>query len=712
MRKDESPAAIRSVFAAVCLTLIPAASPGGVPTSPPVVEYTIEVSLDPSTHQLEGKERLLWRNPSGDAVSELRFHTYLNAFKNNRSTFMRESSGPIRGGRAGRNPDDWGWIDVLSVKTADGRDLRRGAAYVQPDGNDPSDETVLAVPLPSPVPPHGEIALEIAFRAKLPKIFARTGYVRDYYLVGQWFPKIGVYEPAGMRQRAAGGWNCHAFHANSEFYADFGRFDVRFTLPSSYTVGATGKRVSETRQGGKKTYRYVQENVHDFAWTADPHFAVHEFRFEPSRDVPAGWSALAAKELGMAEPEIALKPVSVRLLLQPNHLRAKDRYVLSAKQGLSFYGLWYGAYPYETLTIVDTPDDGLASGGVEYPTFITGFSPSPLLHWPLERVRLLELAAVHEFGHQYWYGMVATNEFEEAWLDEGLNTDSEYRSMHLAYGPREELELPGGIGLDSLSLAHLEYSALSNLDPIRRFAWDFATGSHYGFNSYAKVGLFMNQLRSDLGAETFARAQRAYFQEWSFRHPGTADFFEVFQRVSGRDLSTYRRDLVEGTSRLDWSAVVAVSRAHEKDDGIFDRNEGRVTLEKGRRVKPASEKDGSRQTESAKLYDTLVVFGNQGEWPHAAKARLAFEDGSVVGWKLPADARWVRLRTSHRSKLAWAAVDPDRENAWEWNRENDSLVLGSGKGAAQTHGRAAAVKYFGWVSYLVGLFTQLCWALA
>jgi hypothetical protein len=414
----------------------------------------------------------------------------------------------------------------------------------------------------------------------------------------------------------------------------------------------------------------------------------------------------------MAQSEITLKPVSVRLLLQPNHMRAKDRYVLSAKQALSFYGLWYGAYPYETLTIVDPPDDGLASGGMEYPTFVTGLSPSFLLHWPLERVRLLEHAVVHEVGHQYWYGMVGSNESEEPWLDEGLNRDSEYRSMHLAHGPRDELELPGGIGLDSLSLAHLEYAALSNLDPIRRFAWGFATGTHYGINVYPKVGLFLNQLRSDLGAETFARAQRAYFQEWSFRHPGTADFFDVFQRVSGRDLSTYRRHLVEGTSRLDWSAVVAVSRAHEKDDGVFDRKEGRVTLEKGRRIEPESEKGASRQSEGARLYDTLVVFGNRGEWPHSAKARLVFEDGTSVASELPADARWVRLRTTHRSKLAWAAVDPDRENAWEWSRANDSIVLGSGKGAAQTHGRAAAVKYFGWVSYLVGLFTQLCWVLA
>ena len=405
----------------------------------------------------------------------------------------------------------------------------------------------------------------------------------------------------------------------------------------------------------------------------------------------------------MTEAEIALKPVSVRLLLQPNHPGGKERYILSAKQALSFYGLWYGAYPYETLTIVDPPDDGNGSGGMEYPTFITGGTFSVPLHWPFDRVRLLEDVAIHEFGHQYWYGMVGSNEFEESWLDEGLNSDSEYRVMSLAYGPRAAA-LPGGIGFDMVSFAHAQYAGLTNLDPISRFAWRFATGNHYGTNSYPKVGLFMAQLRNDLGAETFARAQRVYFQQWSFRHPSTADFFDAFERSSGRDLSTYRGNIVEGTSRLDWSVVSANSRPREKDDGVFDRKGGRVTLVS------SDEKGGSRKPLG--LYDTIVVFGNEGEWPHEAAARLVFEDGTVVDRVLPAEARWVRLRTTYKSKLAWAAADPDRKNAWEWNRLNDSRVLHTGKGAANTHGKAAAVKYFGWTAYLVGLFTQLLWAAA
>ena len=700
---------VRSFFAAAGLAAS-ARALGAPPVRPPVVEYRIEAALDSKTHVVTGHERLVWRNPSGDRVSELQFHLYLNAFKNNRSTFMRESGGQLRGDHAGEKAEDWGAIDILSLKNEAGADLLASSRKIQPDGNDPADETVLAVPLPSPVPPRGEIALEIEFRSKLPRIFARTGFVRDYHLVGQWFPKLGVYEPAGMRQRETGGWNCHAFHANSEFYADFGDYDVTLSVPTSFLVGATGRRVSESRQGDRTSYRYVQENVHDFAWTADPRYVVHEYRFDPARDVPADWTARAAAELGMTAADLALRPVSVRLLLQPDHLGARDAYREGVRVALSFYGLWFGAYPYETLTVVDPPEDGFGSAGMEYPTFITGGTIAPLSRWPLRKARFTQDVTLHEFGHQYFYGMIGSNEFEESWLDEGLNTDAEYRSMSLAFGARDFVELPGGVGIGSPALAHGVAASEKNLDPILRKAWGYASGSSYGVNSYMKVGLFMAQLRNDLGAEVFARAERAFFQQWSFRHPSTADFFDAFERSTGRDLSDYRSKIVLGTARLDWGVVHATSERRPEDSGLFDRAGARVTLEKGR-VR-GSAKDAARADRPPRRWESVILFGNTGDWPHGAAARLVFEDGRVVDRALPAEARWVRLRVFSSSRLAWAAVDPERKNAWEANRLNDSKVLGVGRGAADTRGRAASAKYLGWAAAVAALFQQLLWSLA
>jgi hypothetical protein len=716
-------AAFMTRFAAIVLFLCASASPAASPADPPaapgaapdVVDYRIEVSLDPDTKILRGNERLVWRNPSNDPVSELRFHMYLNAFRNGRTTFMRESGRQLRGDEAGHEPDDWGWIDVSSMKTDAGVDLQPKARYIQPDAAhgvaDADDRTVLSVPLPSPVPPRGEITLQIAFEAKLPRIFARTGFVRDYFLVGQWFPKIGVYEPAGMRGRRTGGWNCHTFHGYSEFYADYGRFDVSINVPSRFVVGATGQRVGETKSGDRTTYRYVQDRVHDFAWTADPRFRVVEFRFDPARDIPKGWAAMAAKDLGTTEAAIALKPVAVRILMQPDHLRGSDRYVRSTKEALSYYGLWFGAYPYETLTVVDPPDDGTGSEGMEYPTFVTGgLANAFMTRWPLKKVLGIEVVVIHEIGHQWWYGMVGSNEFEESWLDEGLNDDSEARALQLAYGERDIIQLPGGVGLDSISYRHALYTRLANLDPIRRCAWCFASGQSYAVNSYMKTGLFMAQLKNDLGAGPFSRAQRAYFDEWSFRHPSTDDFFRTFERVAGRDLSTYRR-LVEGTGLLDWEVVSVKSGRPLSDEGVFDRPEGRVTLEDGKVVRPARAAASEKKTEPG-IYFTRVLFGNAGDWLHEARARIAFEDGTILERALPASAKWVRYEIRYKSPLAWAVVDPERRNTWDWNRLNDSKVLRSGRGEAHVLSKRATVKYTGFASWILGLWSQLAWALA
>lgn len=180
-----------------------------------VVRYEIQVSLDPTLKRLTGRQRLTWRNPSDDSVNDLWFHLYLNAFKNNRSTFFKESGGQLRDDEM--EQDGWGWIDVTSLKLADGADLTSAMRFEHPDDNNVEDQTVMRVALPSPVPPGGSITLDVTFEAQLPVVFARTGYKRDFYLVAQWYPKLGVYEPAGMRGRTAGGWNCHQFHANSEF---------------------------------------------------------------------------------------------------------------------------------------------------------------------------------------------------------------------------------------------------------------------------------------------------------------------------------------------------------------------------------------------------------------------------------------------------------------------------------------------------------------
>ena len=185
---------VAALCASVLLALLAVAPPSRADSLPAraahVADYDMRVRLDPDAKTLDGEQRIVWRNPSPEPVGDLWFHLYLNAFKSSKSTFFAESGGQLR---ADRMPEDgWGWVDVRSVRRADGVLLAPGATFEHPDDGNADDRTVWRVPLPEPVPAGGEIALDVAFQAKLPRIFARTGYFRDYFLVGQWFPKLGV----------------------------------------------------------------------------------------------------------------------------------------------------------------------------------------------------------------------------------------------------------------------------------------------------------------------------------------------------------------------------------------------------------------------------------------------------------------------------------------------------------------------------------------
>lgn len=375
-------------LAAALLALVAAADADPLPErAAHVADYDINVRLDPDTRTLFARERVVWRNPSPDAVGELWFHLYLNAFRNSLSTFYRESGGRLR--RDTARDEGWGWIEVKSIRRADGLDLSAGAGFEHPDDDNAEDRTVWRVRLPAPVPPGGEIALDLEFEARLPRVYARTGYHRDYFLVGQWFPKLGVYEPAGRRGRRSGGWNCHQFHADSEFYADFGRYRAEITLPRRFVVGATGRRVERREHpDGTSTHVFEQADVTDFAWTASPHFVEVPARFSAASEVTPREYEEAAALLGRSPAELRLGDVELRLLMRPSHLAQVGRYLAAARAALKWYGLWYGRYPYATLTIVDPAFGASGSAGMEYPTFVTAGTSALLASWPFDRVLL------------------------------------------------------------------------------------------------------------------------------------------------------------------------------------------------------------------------------------------------------------------------------------------------------------------------------------
>src|SRR5690606_17431001 len=355
---------------------------------------------------LSGDQTVTWTNPGKKTVSELYFHLYPNAFEGPKTTFMRESGGQLREDKA--TADSIGSMTLTSIIAEDGSSLLPRLQFVSPDDGNPDDRTLATLRLPSPVPPGGSVTLRIGFDVKLPYVFARMGYAGDFVMAGQWFPKLAAYETTGTRGRKQEGWNTHQYHGNSECYSDFGIYNVRIHVPETYKVAATGFPAGTPYlKDGMKTYHYYADDVHDFAWAASPDFVVVEEAFS-SRGIPG---------------------VRIKLYLDPAHAHLRERYMHAAKSSLAKYAEWYGPYPYSTLCVIVPQKGANGAGGMEYPTLITAFAAeddNPGFS--------LERTVVHEVGHQYWYGMVATNEFEEAWLDEGFTSYAEDKVMEAIYG--------------------------------------------------------------------------------------------------------------------------------------------------------------------------------------------------------------------------------------------------------------------------------------
>ncbi|QXD16878.1 M1 family metallopeptidase [Rhodocaloribacter litoris] len=605
------------------------------PLSERRVSYTMDVTLDPEARTVRGTERVTWRNPDRVPVDELQFHLYLNAFKNERSTFMRESGGRHRGFSAGGD-DAWGGItvdrmalapasDVLPqpLYTAPQTDLTGAITFIRPDDGNPDDETVIAVKLPRPVAPGETIALDIDFTAKLPRIFARTGWAETeqgnlFFMVAQWFPKLGVYEVPGQRYVPAdaprGRWNTHQFHANSEFYADFGTYDVTMTVPEGYVVGATGVQVAEETAGGQTRLTYRAEDVHDFAWTASPDFL----------EFTDTW-----------------RHVQLRLLIQPHHAGQVQRHFDAAKAALERFDAWVGEYPYTTLTLVD----GIGgSNGMEYPTLITCGTTYMLPSW----LRLVEVVTVHEFGHQYFYGMLASNEAEEAWLDEGINSYMEARIMDEAYGPGAVIDLPF-LKVSDAGMQRLMYTKNApGRGAIYTRSWEYAFPGDYSKASYAKPATVLFTLENYLGWERMQEVLRTYYARWRFRHPTTRDFIAVVEEVAGEDMDWFFEPYVYGTAVVDYAVASIGSRRTDPPGGAADtaetwyRNE--VTLERRR----------------------------DGTFPQTLYVRFSDGTEETVSWD--GTAAWERFTFNRPARLVEAFLDPEDHVRLDVNRLDNRRV--------------------------------------
>ena len=701
----------------VSLGLTPPQSPPrdlreGVPGR---ADYVIEARVEGETKRLEGALTVRWTNRTGAATNELWFHLYHNAFANDRSTHMVESGGELRGVEV---EDGWGWQRVTSVRWA-GRDLMGTFRYRAPDDGNEEDRTVFSVELPEQIGPGRTIEVEVEWEAQIPRVRRRTGYKDDFLFLAHWFPKLGVFE--GER-----GWNSHQFHASTEFYSNFGTYDVTLDLPARYesSVGATGKQVGVTeRRADRVSMRFLAPSpadreridrtggrplVHGFAWTADTHFKrkVVTFHYDAWRSEYEDEVAFAQRALG-PEKDLKLRNVEITLLIQRERERQWRRHVDATSAALFFYGLWFGEYPYEHLTVVDPPWGARQAGGMEYPTLFTCGTRLHNKRW----MHSPEGVTVHEAGHQFWYGLVANNEFESAWLDEGFNSYTDSEVMFRRYGLRRAATWysglpwkgvapapePGGSVLGSAFAGHtiplpwfswdltplrpsgfldfwrdqpqltfvqettdprwhdrVRYLGDPDRDPIDTRGWEYVDRGSYSTNSYPRPAIALRSLPAIIGHEKFLRGMRHYSETWRYRHPYPQDFFDAFNEGAGVDMSWYFDAVFRGTAMVDWSVDVEQERTRAPR-GVFQDAPGAEFTEFG------EEEDGA-ETELPWRAD--VVITHRGELRLPLVIELRYEDGTSErrSWSREEQrtSRWMRIEHVGEEKLVAVLLDPDR----------------------------------------------------
>ncbi|MGG6312913.1 M1 family metallopeptidase [Paenibacillus macerans] len=551
-----------------------------------VAEYHIDVALNEKDGTLTGSETLTWTHPGKKTINEVYLHLYPNAFSSEDTTFIKESGGKLRGDVMPK--DGWGSMEITELRTTDGISLLHRIQYVQPDDGNAKDQTLAKVRLPVSVQGGESLTLRIKFTVKLPKIFARMGIAGDFVMAGQWFPKISVYEPVGTRGRMVEGWNLHQYHGNSEFYSDFGIYSVRINVPEAYTVAATGFQTKKAVvQDGRKTMQFYADDVHDFAWSASPDFIYAEEPFS-SAEVPG---------------------VRIKLYLDPAHEDLKERYFYAAKVALANYSKWYGRYPYSTLSVVVPPALGNGAGGMEYPTLVTAFGASS----DSPSYDELERTVIHEIAHQFFYGMVANNEFEEAWLDEAFASYAEDKLMEQEFGIAPNLPIQSAL--------------ISSPATLTQNAWKYGAGDGYARNVYYRGKLILLDIERQVGSKTMKRILTVYSHKYRFKHPTTADFQRIVEQVTGRSWKSYFKQYVYDGKMADFSV-----------DSI--------------QVTPINQKDG-------KLYESTVVFSRKGATHPKVPLLFTFTDGHTVRKQWNGEDNRVEIKLNYKQPLAWVQIDPD-----------------------------------------------------
>ena len=594
--------------------------------------YNISAKLDVQTKIVRGEMVAFWVNKSDNTVADIHLHMYMNAFSSSKSTFYIES-----GDNPGVNESDWGWIDIKKLTDKNGADFMSRMQFISPDDGNKDDKTVLKINLPRSAYPGDTVLLNITFESKLPSKIIRTGYSDDYFFVAQWFPKFGVYEPAGMRYSVKGAWNCHQFHKDSEFYSDHSVYDVKITLPKEYVVGSGGILLAENDDGvDTKTLTFRAEDIVDFAWTAWPGYAVYTDQW---------------------------KSVKITLLSQPERKNQVQRQFQAIKNALEYLEANAGVFPWPYLTCVDPPAKGMGASGMEYTTLFTSFSFTGMPVF----MHFMESATIHEFGHAYFMGILASNEFEEPWLDEGVNQFWETRIVDHYYGNKSGiLDLPFfKIADRSMSRTSYQTSGSRQVVSNKEYSWNYPHDT-YSMMSYMKPTIWFSTLMGIVGEETTNEIFREYYRKWAFKHPSGRDFVNVVNDVVkrknggrfGPDMNWFFDQTLYGTGICDYKVSGFTNRKVQKSIG-----RGQIT-----------DTPDTHNNEDESLYKSVVQLERIGDILLPVEVRIHFNNGDEINETWDGKSRFKDFTYTGARQILWVKIDPEDKIDMDVNYVNNSLT--------------------------------------
>lgn len=583
--------------------------------SAPVTFHKINVELFPDRKIVHVNHWLTWVNRTDSSAAEVQFHIYPNAFSNNSTVYLKGRNQILTRGSG---------MKIMTVKI-NGKDSK--LLYFQPEVKNENDSTVARILLNENVLPGDSVKFFFEYDVLLTNEVKRFGYAsgRNFFFISQWYIKPGVFDN--------GKWICSQYHPFTNFYSDFGSYDITITVPDDYTVGSSGgAEVPKEKSGRKQKYHVVQDLIHDFAWMASDEI-IREQDYYRRKDGTG---------------------VKLICFIQPENIKYKHRFINTLKNSLSFMEENIGRYPYSTLSLVDAPRTSQA-GGMEYPTLITVgaelFSPEETLQ--------PEYVTAHEFVHQYFYAVVANNEVYEAWLDEGLTSYISTKIMQKYYGTAlisfDLFNYYPVFGLNLLSyneipliysLGHFYYpegsSSLARylrspqLYAISDTSYLLPDGFTYGNASYSKPELVLISLERYLGFNTMMNIFRDYYNTYKFRHPSGSDFLNIIQKHSSEDLSWFFDNLFYSSSVFDYKIKYV------------------------------------RKTDT---YGTYEVYAERpGDGVFRQDIAL-YTDKDTLLKKWDGKERWKVFRFYTEDEVIGAEIDPFRKNILDVNYSNNSYFI-------------------------------------